>query len=110
MTCSLLNFVGILTHRIARIPSQKSQKTRGGQGASSSLPAYNRAHFLNLEALEAYAKGLGSKTFVDKRGFDYKSLGLGEFFASLNWGDSLCGTPVQAVAPIVREFYANAKG
>lgn len=62
------------------MPPQKSQKTRGHQGVSSSAPAFDGTRFVSLEATEAYAKGLRTKSLVAERGFNFKSFDLESIF------------------------------
>lgn len=89
------------------MPPRKAQKTRDDQGASSSTPAYDVHCFLNKKASDAYTKIL-RWPLITERGFDFASFALAQNFGVRGWGIFL-ETPIEAVALIVKEFYANGR-
>lgn len=87
-------------------PRKKSKDTTG---ASLSIPAFDGTRFISVDAVDAHAKGLRTKSLVAERAFNYKNFSLESIFEVRNWDDGLFVPPAQAVVPIFREFYANAK-
>lgn len=78
---------------------------------TSSSSAYEKGRFVSREAELRFNTCLKNKDFVAERGFDiqrHRETIIGHQIEARQW-ESLLETPSSAVAPVVREFYANGK-